>query len=139
MLPAWSRSDSLAAGITILAALFGIALWPRLPAEVAIHFSATGTPNDYVPKAIGVALLPAIMLITQLVLTVGTAVDPPSHPQTGPAITVATTGFLALVHVLVLAWNAGYSVPLEGLLVASLVFAALLVGYTVWREEFAIS
>ncbi|MFC6757021.1 DUF1648 domain-containing protein [Halomicroarcula sp. GCM10025894] len=47
-----------------------------MPAEVAIHFSATGTPNDYVPKAIGVALLPAIMLITQLVLTVGTAVDP---------------------------------------------------------------
>ncbi|WP_324665421.1 DUF1648 domain-containing protein [Haloarcula sediminis] len=133
----WSRSDSLAAGISLLAALLGVALWPQLPGEVAIHFSASGTPDNYVPKAVGVVLLPALMLVTQLVLKGAMAVDPPSHPQTGPVITVATTGFLGLVHAFVLAWNAGYPVPLDGLLVVSLVFAALLVGYTVWREEFA--
>ena len=130
----WSRSDSLALGISALASLFGIALWPQLPAEVAVHFSGSGTPDNYVPKAVGVALLPAIMLATLLVLNVSTAVDPPSNPQTGPVITVATTAFLGAVHVAVLAWNAGYPVPLDGLLVGSLVFGALLVGYTLWRE-----
>ena len=135
----WSRADSLAVGVTLLAALFGIAIWPQLPAEVAIHFSAAGTPDNYVPKAVGVALLPAIMLATLLVLRVSMAVDPPSDPRTGPVITVATTMFLAGVHVAVLAWNAGYPVPLDGLLLGSLLFAALLVGYAVWREGVSLS
>ncbi|PSP82603.1 hypothetical protein BRC96_10320 [Halobacteriales archaeon QS_6_64_34] len=69
----WSRSDSLALGISALASLSGIALWPQLPAEVAVHFSGSGTPDNYVSKAIGVALLPAIMLATLLVLNVSTA------------------------------------------------------------------
>ena len=134
MSPDWSRADSLAVGITLLSALLGIALWPQLPAEVAIHFSASGTPDNYVSKALGVTLLPAIMLATLLVLHVSMAVDPPSDPRTGPVITVATTAFLGVVHVVVLAWNAGYPVPLDGLLVGSLLFGAVLVGYTLWRE-----
>ena len=138
MLSAWSRADGLAVGIVALTALAGVALWPQLPAEVAIHFSSSGTPDNYVSKAIGVFLLPAIMLATLFVLNVSMAADPPSHPQTRPVITVATTAFLGVVHVFVLAWNAGYPVPLDGLLVGSLVFGALLVGYTLWREGFSL-
>jgi len=134
----WSRADGLAVGIVALTALAGLALWPQLPAEVAIHFSASGTPDNYVSKAVGVFLLPAIMLAMLFVLNASMAVDPPSHPQTGPVITVATTAFLGAVHVFVLAWNAGYPVPLDGLLVGSLAFGALLVGYTFWREGFSL-
>jgi len=138
MSTAWSRSDGLAVGIVALAALVGVALWPQLPAEVAIHFSASGTPDNYVSKPVGVFLLPALMLALVLVLRISMAADPPSHPQTGPVVVLATTAFLGLVHVLVLAWNAGYPVPLDGLLVGALVFAAVLVGYTVWREGFSL-
>ena len=138
MSPSWSRSDGLAVGIVALTALAGVALWPQLPAEVAIHFSASGTPDNYVPKAVGVFLLPAIMLATLLVMRVSMAADPPSHPQTGPVVVLTTTAFLGVVHVLVLAWNAGYAVPLDGLLVGALVFGASLVGYTLWREGFSL-
>jgi uncharacterized membrane protein len=138
MSPSWSRSDGLAAGIVGLSALAGVALWPQLPAQVAIHFSASGTPDNYVSKAVGVVLLPALMLAMVLVLRVAMAADPPSHPQTGPVVVLATTAFLGVVHVVVLAWNVGYPVPLDGLLVGSLVFAAVLVGYTVWREGFSV-
>ena len=130
----WSRTDSLAASLVALAALAGVALWPQLPAEVAIHFSATGTPDSYVPKAIGVALLPALMLVTLFVLKVALAADPPEHPRTGPVVVLSTTAFLGVLHVLVLAWNAGYEVPLGGLLVGALLLGALLVGYTLWRK-----
>ena len=138
MSPSWSRSDGLAAGIVGLSVLAGVALWPQLPAQVAIHFSASGTPDNYVSKAVGVVLLPALMLAMVLVLRVAMAADPPSHPQTGPVVVLATTAFLGVVHVVVLAWNVGYPVPLDGLLVGSLVFAAVLVGYTVWREGFSV-
>ncbi|MBX0287195.1 DUF1648 domain-containing protein [Haloarcula salinisoli] len=135
MPPSWARSDGLAAGIVALAALAGIALWPQLPAEVAIHVSASGTPDTYVPKAVGVLLVPAIMIATLLVLRVALYVDPPSNPRTGPVAVLATMGFLAAVHLLVLVWNAGYPVPLDGLLVGSIVFGALLCGYAIWRER----
>ena len=134
MLPASSRTDTLAAVAVALTALAGVALWPRLPAEVAIHFSASGTPDNYVPKAVGVVLLPAIMLVTLAVLRIALQADPPAHPQTGPVVVLATTGFLGVVHLLVLGWNAGYAVPPDGLLALSLGFAALLTGYVVWRE-----
>jgi len=130
----WSRTDSLAAGLVALVALAGVALWPQLPAEVAIHFSAAGTPDSYVPRAVGVALLPALMLVTLFVLKVALAADPPEHPRTGPVVVLSTTAFLGVLHVLVLAWNAGYEVPLGGLLVGALLFGALLVCYTLWRE-----
>ena len=138
MSPSWSRSDGLAAGIVGLSALAGVALWPQLPAQVAIHFSASGTPDNYVSKAVGVVLLPAIMLSTLLILRVALHVAPPSHPRTGPVAVLATTGFLGAVHVLVLAWNVGYPVSLDGLLVGTLVFVAMLVGYTLWRERYAL-
>jgi uncharacterized membrane protein len=134
----WSRSDSLSVGITALAALVGVALWPQLPAEVAIHFSASGTPDNYVPKAVGATLLPVLMLATLLVTKLSLRADPPSDPRTGPVLTVAITGFLGVLHVLVLAWNAGYAVSMTVVLAGSLGFAALLVGYTVWREGVAI-
>jgi uncharacterized membrane protein len=133
-----SRTDGLAVGIVALTALAGVALWPQIPAEVAIHFSASGTPDNYVSKPVGVFLLPVLMVAMLLVLNVSMAADPPSHPQTGPVVVLATTAFLGVVHVLVLAWNAGYAVPLDGLLVGALVFGASLVGYTLWRERVSL-
>lgn len=138
MSPSLHRTDWLAVAIVALSALVGAALWPQLPAEVAIHFSASGTPDNYVSKLVGVALLPALMLAMVLVLKVSMAADPPAHPQTGPVVVLATTAFLGVVHVFVLAWNAGYAVPLDGLLVGALVFAACLIAYTYWREGFSL-
>jgi uncharacterized membrane protein len=135
----WSRADALNVGIVLVAALAGGVLWPDLPAEVAIHFSASGTPDSYVPKAVGVALLPAIMLAVFLFVRMTLRYDPPGDPRVPGVVTVATTGLLGAVHVLVLAWNAGYPVALGYLLPGVLVWAALLVGYVYRREGASLS
>ena len=129
-----TRTDGLATALLALATLAGVALWSQLPAEVAIHFSASGTPDNYVPKAVGVLMLPAIMLGTLVVLRLALRFDPPSDPMTGPVVTVATMGFLGAIHLLVLGWNAGYPVPIDGLLVGSLVWAVLITAYVVRKE-----
>ena len=129
-----SRTD-IANGVIIgLTALAGLTVWSRLPAEIAIHFSASGTPDTYVSKPVGVVLMPALMLATLLVLKGAFRYDPPDVPQVAATITITTMAFMGAVHGLLLVWNLGYPVPFDLVLVGSLVWAVLIVGYAV-REE----
>ncbi|MDT3433632.1 DUF1648 domain-containing protein [Haloarcula sp. 1CSR25-25] len=126
---------TIASGASIvLAALAGVAVWSRLPIDVAIHFSASGTPDTYVSKPVGVVLMPALMLATLTVLKAAFRYDPPEVPQVAATITVATMGFMGAIHGLVLAWNLGYPVPFDLGLIGSLVWAVLIVGYAVKME-----
>ncbi|GGK55785.1 DUF1648 domain-containing protein [Haloarcula sebkhae] len=129
-----SHAD-IASGVVIgLTALAGLTVWSRLPAEIAIHFSASGTPDTYVSKPVGVVLMPALMFATLLVLKGAFRYDPPDVPQVAATITVATMAFMGAVHGLVLAWNLGYPVPFDLVLIGSLVWAVLIVGYAVTVE-----
>ena len=69
MAPPQSRAMRISAGLVALTALVGVALWPRLPAEMAIHFSASGRPDNYVSRAVGVGLMPVILVATLLIMT----------------------------------------------------------------------
>ncbi|MFC7075344.1 DUF1648 domain-containing protein [Haloarcula halophila] len=138
-MPRYRPADALNVGIVLLTALLGVALWPRLPAEMAIHFSASGVPDNYVPKAVGVALLPAIMLAVFLFVKTAFSYDPPSDSRVPTVVTVATTGFLGALHALVLAWNVGYPVPMDSVLVGALVWAVALCGYVYRREGVSLT
>jgi len=129
------RTVGASLALVALAALAGVAVWPRLPAEMAIHFSASGTPDNYVPKAVGVALVPAIMLATLLVIEGAMRVDPPADSRTVDAVTVATMAFVAAVHGLVLAWNLGYAVDFGLVLVGTLLWAGAVCAYAIRRER----
>lgn len=129
-----SRSGLLSGGLIALTVLVSVALWPRLPAEVAIHFSVSGTPDNYVAKPVGVALLPVVMVLTLVFMQWVVRHDPPADPQVPAVVTVATMGFLATLQVLVLGWNLGYPVPFDIVLVGSLIWAAVLCGYAIRRE-----
>lgn len=124
-----SRSDIVNAVIIALTALAGVALWTQLPAAVAIHFSASGTPDNYVSKPVGVALMPSLMFVTLLVLKGAFRFDPPESPKVAATVTVATISFMSAIHGLVLAWNLGHPVPFDLVLVGSLLWAILLVVY----------
>ncbi|WP_336336594.1 SdpI family protein [Haloarcula brevis] len=82
-----------------------------------------------------VALLPALMVATLVVLKGAFRYDPPDVPQVGTTITVATMAFMATVHGLVLAWNLGYAVPFDLVLAGSLVWAVLIVVYAANGER----
>ncbi|SDF02096.1 DUF1648 domain-containing protein [Halorientalis regularis] len=129
-----TRLDAISGGLALLTALAGLAVYPRLPAEVAIHFSASGQPDNYAPRAVAVAAIPVVMVLTHLVIKWAARVDPPDDPRTMRGITVATMLLLAVVHGLVLAWNLGYAVPFDLVLVGVLVWGALVAGYAVVRE-----
>jgi len=129
-----SRADIASGALIALTALAGFAVWSRLPAEVAIHFSASGTPDNYVSKSVGVVLMPVLMLATLIVLKGAFRYDPPEVPRVAATITIATMAFMSAIYGLVLAWNLGYPVPFDLVLVGSLVWAVFVVGYAVKME-----
>ncbi len=121
-------ADGVCVLLSGLALVAGLALWPRLPDTLATHFTASGTPDATMPKAIGVVAIPAVMLLTLAVMNGAARVDPPSSPLLFPFVKVATTAFLAAVHGVVLAWNLGVRWPMDYVLPASLLFGAVMVG-----------
>ena len=102
---------------------------------MAIHFSATGTPDNYVSKPTAVFLLPAIMLGTLAFLAGVLRVDPPDDPRIASVTAVSTMGFMTAIHGLVLAWNLGYPVPFDLVIVGSLVWGIALTGYVAAQER----
>jgi uncharacterized membrane protein len=60
-----TRSFLVAAGFTLAAAAVGAWAYARLPAGavIAVHFSANGQPNGFMPKGRGLALMPMIAIL----------------------------------------------------------------------------
>jgi uncharacterized membrane protein len=102
-------------GVAAAASAFAL---PDLPTRVAIHFDASGTPNDYASPAFAVAFVPAVMLCLLALFEGLVRVDPlrenlRESETVYDAIVVVTLAFLALMHGLVLASNLGYAVPID--------------------------
>lgn len=114
--------------------LAGLAAWPWLPSTMALHFSASGEPGSYVPPALGVVFVPAAMVVTHVVLEKTFEVDPPEVERTGTVASVSTVALLATLQGLVLAWNLGYGVPFDRVLVGVLAWGTVLLAYALWRE-----
>ncbi|WP_415379685.1 DUF1648 domain-containing protein [Halosimplex sp. TS25] len=130
-----TRADwlSLAIGAATLAA--GLAVWGRLPAEMAVHFSASGRPDNFVPKSVAIAALPALTVALPLFLDAVARFDPPEEPQVLEVVKVATTALLATVQGFVLAWNLGYDVPFDLFMAGVAIWAVALIGYSVAVER----
>lgn len=131
----FTRADWLSLAVAVATLGAGLALWDQLPAEMAIHFSASGTPDNFVPKAVAVTSLPALMVALSLFLDWAARLDPPEDPRTMEVVTVATVALLAAVQGFVLAWNLGYDVPFGLFLAGVALWAITVVGYSVARER----
>ncbi|QGN06652.1 DUF1648 domain-containing protein [Halorhabdus sp. CBA1104] len=115
--------------IVALTAVGGVAAWPRLPEEMAIHFTAGGSPDNFVPRAVGILLMPAVMVLTMGILRAGMRLDPPENHRVPQVVAVSTLAFMGVLHGLVLAWNLGYPVPFEYVLIGTLGWAIAMLGY----------
>lgn len=131
------RSDWLALSLVVATAAVGVALLPRLPAEVAIHFSAGGTPDNFVPRSVAVVMLPLIAVGTIAIVRLAARVDPPNDPRSIDVLIVGVTGLLCAIHLLVLGWNLGYAVPISLVVVGAVLWTSGLAGYVVLRENAA--
>jgi uncharacterized membrane protein len=109
----------LTAGIVLVgvaAAASALAL-PDLPTRVAIHFDASGTPNDDASQAVAAAFVPALMLCLLALFEGLVRVDPlrenlRASEGVYDGVVIVTLAFLAFVHGLLLAYNVGYAVPI---------------------------
>lgn len=122
--------------IVLLTTLAGIIALPGLPDQVAIHFSASGTPDNFVPPLVAVLLLPAIMVFTYLSLRYAPTFDPTANIAVLRVTTVATMALLGAIHVIVLAWNIGYPVNMDLVLPGVIVWTILIVGYALYKERY---
>lgn len=125
------RNSTLPAlGFVALAGLLGVAAWPQLPAEMAIHFDGSSTPDNYVGKTTGVFLLPAIGLGAILFVRAKMAVDGvTTDPEMAHLGMLFTGVVIAYVQMLVVAWNLGYQFSMTTAIVPVLFGAAALVWY----------
>lgn len=122
-------------GLIGVATAAGLVLWPRLPAEMAIHFSASGTPDHFVSRTVGVVLLPGIMVATIAVLNAAARLDPPDDERVFAVVSSGTMTLLAAVHLFVLAWNLGADISPTAVAAAVLLAAFGLVAYAFVRER----
>jgi hypothetical protein len=129
-----NRMDAFAYAVIGLAVLAGVVLWPRLPAEMAVHFDASSTPDSFVPRPVGVLLAPTVGVAAILLVRRGGDLGGPTHPD----VEDAAVGFLGVVigyvHALVLAWNIGFRFDVTVSVLPVLGLAVLLVAYAVYRE-----
>lgn len=132
-----SRSIRIGALEIILISLpvvIGASVWSSLPSKMAIHFSATGVPDNYVPKTLGVLLLPLATIATLLFLKAAMRYDPPDNPQTAPFISISTLLLMASVQCFLIGWNLGYTLPPEIVLIGALIWGVILTSGTVFLE-----
>jgi uncharacterized membrane protein len=130
-----SHRETVSRALVAVSLCAGLLSWPVLPAEMAIHFSATGTPDSYAPTPVGVLLIPATMSLTLVVLEKTTEVDPPDDEHRITVVVIATMGLVTALQLLVLAWNFGVPIRFDVVLVGVLCWGTGLVGYVVLRDR----
>ena len=126
--------DRLAAGLLVATALAGVALWPRLPAEMAVHFDAGGEPDTYVSRPVAVVLAPIIGVAGVGITRLAERSDPSSDPRVGRATVPFVGGVVAYAQGLVLAYNLGHAIRLPFALAPVGIASVGLVGYALVRD-----
>ena len=129
-------ADATAVGLLALVTLAGLALWPSLPSEMAIHFDGSGTPDNFVGRPLGVLLAPSIGLATVAFVRLSARVDPTADPRTLDLAVLFLGATIAYVQSFVLAWNLGVRVAPAVVLAPVLLGAGLLAGYAFYREGY---
>lgn len=132
-----NRADAVAYAAMGLAVLAGLALWPRLPAEMAVHFDATSTPDSFVARPVGVLLAPTIGVAAVLLVRRGGELGGGSPNPAVEDAAVAVVGVaVAYVQGLVLAWNVGLRFDVTVAVVPVLVLAGALLVYALREGRF---
>lgn len=112
--------------------LSGIALYPRLPDQIPIHWNIEGEVDDYASRFWGVFMLPFTNLLVLLTFTFMPLLDPrkenyPKFSRSYRAIKAITVVFFAVLHFLVLAFALGYELDISRIVVvgAALLFIVM--------------
>jgi hypothetical protein len=82
-IPQWAANIALAVPVALATATLALvaATWPRLPAELPVHWSGAGVPDGWAPKAVALGLplllgvAPVAIMVTRLLMRRATVRD----------------------------------------------------------------
>lgn len=105
-----------ALGLLAIGVAASVAVYAQLPDQMATHWNAAGEPNGYMEKQFGAFLAPAVALGLLGVFALVPRIDPlgenvEAFREQYNRFVVVMTGFLVVVHLVVLAPNLGYDLP----------------------------
>jgi len=87
--------------------------YPEMPARMATHWNAAGEADGQMPRLLALAALPALSAGLLALFALVPRIDPlgenvAAFREQYDAFVVSVVGLLTYVHLLVLAWNAGF-------------------------------
>lgn len=132
-------STKLSIIVIVLLILIGIAVsvavYPRLPDQVASHWNANDQVNGYMSRFWGAALMPLITIGMALLFLVIPSIDPLKENiarfrDSFNTFIVLITAFMLYMHILTLAYNLGYTFRISQAMIPGLglifVFAGIM-------------
>lgn len=124
---------------------FSLAVYPRLPERMIMHWDIHGNPDGYGPRAVGAFLFPAFLLLIWGILRAVPYLDPrrANLEQSRDAyewLVLLVTGAMALLHVVILGAALGWPLPVQRTVpvLIGLLFVALGVLLPRFRSNFFI-
>ncbi|HJU89126.1 MAG TPA: SdpI family protein [Gemmatimonadaceae bacterium] len=117
-----------------IAVIFSIAVYPRLPDLVAIHWGFSGQADGWAPKAWGAFLMPAIALGVFLILSFVTrlarrAAGEAPQVRATENVAAVVVSFLALVHIAMLGSALGWRIEVVRVIVLGIGAMLIFIGF----------
>jgi len=126
--------------LVALATLVSLLAAPSLPDRMITHWNAAGTPDDTMAKRVALAGGPALVLGIVILFEAIPRIDPlagniAAFRDAYDALAVLVAAFLVYAHVVVVAWNLGYEIPIGQALSPAIAVLYVGVGFLLERAE----
>lgn len=134
------RRLAVGGGLLVALTVAGSALaYPEMPAEMATHWNASGEVDGTMARGLALALFPVITALTLGFFLVLPRIDPrdsyESFRVAYDALALATLGFLAYVHGVVILVNAGYDLGVLQAMAPAIGGIYVVAGFVTERAE----
>jgi uncharacterized membrane protein len=121
--------------------IFGLVVWPRMPARVPTHFGINGTPNGWGPSWINAILLPAVAIGFYFLMLALPLADPrranyARFPETLRVFRFALTGLFVAIHVVLVRASFGAVVNSSEYMLLAVALLFIVLGNSMGRVRF---
>jgi uncharacterized membrane protein len=104
--------------LNLAAAVFGFAVWSRLPARVASHWDMNGNVNGTMPRTMFVLFVPLLALVVAVVMVWAPRLDPkranfPLHSGAYWIVVNAILALQAIIQIFALGHGLGWKIPID--------------------------
>lgn len=126
--------------LTVIAAAISLAVLPRLPERMPVHWDLQGNANGWMPRAVGAFFTPAMIVVMWGVFRAIPNIDPrrENYAKFASAYDLTVAAVLALLfatHLIVIATALGYQLPIRRIVPVFVGLTFLVVGNVMPRAR----